>query len=247
MLNQLKNLGLTENEAKVYLAMLELGPAAVLEISAKAGVNRPTAYVQIESLKKMGLVSTQSKGNKTLFVAESPSQLEFILDKEQKLLESRKQELASVLPDLTSMFNLSDSKPIVRYFEGKEGLVKMQDEFLKKKPNEIVGITSFDDVLKVFPRQFESYTPERVKRKIHSRVIYTSSEGPFLAESDQKMLRQSKYVKPGDLPFNADITIFGDAVAIAALKGKLYGAIIEHQEIANSFKGLFEFAWKLIK
>jgi len=123
----------------------------------------------------------------------------------------------------------------------------MTEEFLKKKPKEIVGITSFDDVLKVFPNQFQSYTPERVKRGIKSRVIYTSSKGAFLKDSDKKMLRQSKYVESGKLPFNADITIFGDSVAIAALRGKLYGAIIVHQEIANSFKGLFEFAWNLIK
>ena len=73
--NQLKNLGLSDNEAKVYTAMLELGPATVLEISAKAGVNRPTTYVQVESLKKMGLVSTQTKGKKQLFIAQSPEQL----------------------------------------------------------------------------------------------------------------------------------------------------------------------------
>jgi amidophosphoribosyltransferase len=57
MIKNLKNLGLSDNEAKVYLSMLELGPSSVLEISAKAGVNRPTTYVQIETLKKMGLVS----------------------------------------------------------------------------------------------------------------------------------------------------------------------------------------------
>ena len=64
MLTQLKHIGLSENEAKVYLAMLELGPSPVLEIAAKAGINRPTAYAQIESLKKMGLVSMQTKGKK---------------------------------------------------------------------------------------------------------------------------------------------------------------------------------------
>ena len=77
--SQLRELGLSENEAKVYLAMLELGPATVLEIAAKALMNRPTVYVQIESLKQRGLVSTQSKGKKQIFIAESPSHLESML------------------------------------------------------------------------------------------------------------------------------------------------------------------------
>lgn len=40
LVNHLKNAGLADKEAKVYLAMLELGPSPVLPIAAKAGVNR---------------------------------------------------------------------------------------------------------------------------------------------------------------------------------------------------------------
>ena len=129
-INQLISLGLSDNEAKVYMAMLELGQATVLEISAKAGVNRPTTYVQIESLKKMGLVSTQIKGKKQLFIAESPDQLESVIERERKAIEYKKEELHKLLPELTGIFNLSDSKPQVRFFEGKEGLLKMQGELL---------------------------------------------------------------------------------------------------------------------
>ena len=246
-INILKNLGLTDNEAKVYLAMLELGPSAVLDIAAKAGINRPTTYFQIEALKKMGLVSSQTKGVKQLYVAESPDQLEFILNREGKILEQKKSDLINLLPELKTMYSLAGDKPQVRFFEGLDGLIKMQDEFLKAKPVEILAITSADDVFRVFPKQLENYTPERVKRKIHSRVIYTSSKGDFLKEGNERLLRQTKFVDPKDLPFNADITIFGNAVAIAALKGKLSGTIIEHREISESFKGLFEFAWRLTK
>src|SRR3989344_6740207 len=125
MLKQLTSLGLSDNEAKVYMAMLE--------ISAKAGVNRPTTYVQIESLKKMGLVSSQVKGKKQLFIAESPDQLEFVIEREIKTIEDKKAELARMMPELSGLFNVSGDKPQVRFFEGKEGLIKMQDEMLRSK------------------------------------------------------------------------------------------------------------------
>lgn len=118
MLNELKNIGLSDNEAKVYLAMLELGPAPVLEIAAKASINRPTAYFQIESLKKMGLVSSQNKGAKQLFLAESPDQLEFIINRETKLIEQKKTELSKVLPELKTLYNLAEDKPLVRFLKG---------------------------------------------------------------------------------------------------------------------------------
>src|SRR3989344_8581990 len=103
MLKQLTSLGLSDNEAKVYMAMLELGSATVLEISAKAGVNRPTTYVQIESLKKMGLVSTQTKGKKQIFIPESPDQLEFMIEREKKEIEVKKEELQKLLPELVNI------------------------------------------------------------------------------------------------------------------------------------------------
>jgi len=247
MLNELKNIGLSDNEAKVYLAMLELGPAPVLEIAAKAGINRPTAYFQIESLKRHGLVSSQNKGAKQLFMAESPDQLEFVLKRESQVIEQKKAELAKALPQLTTMFNLAGDKPVIRFFEGLDGLIKMQDEFLKVRVKEILAITSADDVFNLFPKHIQSYTPERIKRKIHSRVIYTSSKGDFLKGKDKEMLRQTKFVSPDKMPFHSDINIFGDFVAIAALRGKISGSIIQDKGIADSFRSLFEFTWKMIK
>lgn len=245
MLNQLKNIGLSENEAKVYLAMLELGSATMLEISAKAGINRPTAYVQVESLKKLGLVSTQTKGKKQLFMAESPEQLESVLENKNIELEQKRNELGKFLPELLTMFSLGDNKPEVRFFEGKEGLMRMDEEFLKSKEKKIIGIMSLDDVLNVFPESSDSYTKRRIKKGIHSRSIYTYSKGPVLKENDSNMLREAKYIPPEKLPFNVDITVYDDSVAIAALRGKISGTIIKHQEIANSFKNFLNLIWNL--
>lgn len=245
MLTELKNIGLSDKEARVYLAMLELGPATILEISAKASINRPTTYVEIESLKKMGLVSTQTKGKRQLFMAESPTQLGFIIDREKKTVEQKKEVLSKVLPELTTLFNLAEEKPLVRFFEGKEGLIRMQDEFLKTKNKKIVAIASLDDVLQVFPDHPSSYTPRRVQKKIHARLIYTSHRGPFLKQYDRAMLRESKFISPEKLKFTSDLTIYDDNIAIAALKGKISGTIITHREIATSFRGLFELMWNL--
>lgn len=121
MLERLKNIGLSDNEAKVYLVMLELGPSPVVEIARKAEINRPTAYVQIEALKKKGLVSTQMKGKKNLFIAESPEQIEFVIEQEKGEIERKSEDFKKLLPELMSVFNLFDQKPQIRFFEGREG------------------------------------------------------------------------------------------------------------------------------
>lgn len=245
MLEHLKNIGLSDNEAKVYLAMIELGQSPVVEIARKAEINRPTAYVQIESLKKKGLVSTQTKGKKHLFIAESPARLEFYLDSELKDVEQKKDELGKILPDLEKLFASVGSRPQVRFFEGKAGVLAMQNMLLKSGVSEIMGVSSMDSVVKIFPNIQKEYSPERVKKGIRSRLIYSYSGGPVLKESDEKVLRESRFISHDKMPFTGDITVYGNNVAIIAFEGQVSGIVIEHPEIARSFKQFFEFMWNL--
>lgn len=243
MLNQLRQMGLSENEARVYLAMLELGPATMLQISTKAEINRPTAYVQIERLKKLGLASTQTKGKKQFFIAEDPQQLLSVVEEERKAAEQKKEELAKFLPELESLFRLSDSKPQVRFFEGREGLLRMKEELLNVVAKEILVISPIDDVLRVFPDHATSYTKKRVAKGIHARLIYTSTKGKLYPEQDSENLGETHYLSADNLPFTIDITIYDNNVALSALRGKLSGTIITHAEIANSFRAIFELLW----
>ena len=54
---QLKKLGLTEKEAKLYINALELGSFSVMGIAHKSGIKRPTCYLILDELVKKGLVS----------------------------------------------------------------------------------------------------------------------------------------------------------------------------------------------
>ena len=245
MINELKNLGLSDNEAKVYLAMLELGPSSVIEIARKAEINRPTAYVQIESLKKRGLVSTQMKGKKQIYMAESPEHLEGMLDNQLHEIAVQKEMFSSVLPNLLSLYQSSGSRPTVRFFDGKEGLLRMQELVLKSGEKEVLGITPMDELLNLFPGHKSSYTSRRIKKGIRAKLIYTSAQGPILKDSDEKMLRESKFVSLEKMPFRGgDLTIFGSSVALTALRGQISGVVIENAAIAESFRQFFNFLWK---
>ena len=99
--NILENLGLTENEAKVYLASLSLGQSTILKISRTAEIKRTTIYSVIESLKQKGLMKIEIKGWKKLFVAESPEKLDV-------MIKNRREELKSSLPEFLALYNLQD-------------------------------------------------------------------------------------------------------------------------------------------
>jgi len=147
MLTELKNLGLSEKEAKVYLAALELGSSSVQKIGRKAGVNRATTYVMIESLIKRGLVSSFEQGKKRFFAATHPSQLvRLIRQKELDIQELKENLEKDLLPQLLSIHNIAGDKPKVRFFEGKAGLQAMADE-LKRTKEKLT--TKFSDTTQI--------------------------------------------------------------------------------------------------
>ena len=142
--NDLKQLGLSDKEAKVYLAVLELGPSTATQIAQKAEINRPTAYVQIENLMKLGLMNSHEKGKKTYFVAEPPERLQELVRKNQTEIEERGRRLKEILPELQVLFDSAEERPKVRFYEGKEGLKAINEDVFRIKKQEILSIYSAD-------------------------------------------------------------------------------------------------------
>ena len=246
MLAKLKEIGLSENEAKVYLAMLDLGPATALKIATEARINRPTAYAQIESLRKVSLATSKKKGGKTLFSAESPEKLEFLLNKQRSEIDVRREELQNIMPELMAAFDLAEDKPIIRYFEGKDGLAKVRQEELRCREKLFRNISSTDNVIPQIPDAISKHPLERIKRGIHSKLIYTSKKGPIFKKSDRASLRESKFIPPKNLAIKFDFNVFDDKVVLGLPSGKVGAIIIQNKNIAESFKSLFDFIWNSI-
>lgn len=251
MLEELNKIGLSNNEARVYLALLELGSATVQQIAQVAQVNRPTTYVQLETLMKDGLVTFFEKApsnkklkSKTYFRVEDPEYLQKLVSRERSQIDERERELVGILPELGRLFASSGERPRVRFFDGIEGLKTMDEECLKTKNKLIEGAMSLDDVEKVFPPETDYYPERRIKKGIHTRGIYTSSRGPVLKASDKKMLRETRFVPIDKYPFACDINIYDDTVSLASVRKKPFGVLIENKEIADSLRSLLKLAWE---
>lgn len=243
MLQELQDFGLSEKEARVYLAALELGKATADELAKQAKVNRSTTYVQIESLKQKGLVSSYDEGKKTYFAPESPEYLKRLFEKQSGELESKQKELEKLLPGLSKMFETAGERPRVRFFEGKEGLITMREEVLRSGAKEINVIYSADDSEKVYSEdERNEFLKRRASKGINTKAIYTRSSGKFLPPPSP--LTESRIVPEDIFPIGADIIIYENSVALTALKGKLMGVIIQSDEIAISMRSIFNLAWE---
>ena len=54
-ISKLKEIGLSDSEANVYLTLLKLGEATVAEISQSSGLHRTNIYDSLEKLKEKGI------------------------------------------------------------------------------------------------------------------------------------------------------------------------------------------------
>ncbi|OGC86631.1 hypothetical protein A2949_00015 [Candidatus Adlerbacteria bacterium RIFCSPLOWO2_01_FULL_54_21b] len=243
MLKELQDIGLSEKEAKVYLAALEIGRATADQLAKQAKIVRSTTYVQIESLMQKGLMSTYEEGKKTYFSPESPEYLKRIFDLKKREFEAREKELNDFLPDLVRKFEGAGERPVVRFFSGKEGITAMREEVLGlKKGEEYLIIFSRDSLAHIYSqKELDDFSDKRAKRGIKSRYIYTREGGKSTSEVPADTAR--RYISPERLPMQSDIFVYRNSVAIMALKGPIFGIVVESKEVADSFRAMFSVLW----
>ena len=241
---ELQKIGLSEKEAKVYLASLRLGKSPVQAISKEAGINRGTTYNIIESLTKKGLISSYQEGKKQYFFAESPDQLELLFKQQLEEIEHNRGRLKELLPELKQLDNKEKDKPVVRYFEGKNGIRAMvEDMFDVKRGTEIVMMYPYDDIERHFTsKELDEWRNKRIQGDVKARTIYTRSSGP--AERANIKVDRIR-VSEKEYPLKSDIAIYENRIRIASLDGqKMIGIIIEDGDAANTLRSVFELAWK---
>ncbi len=68
----LKEMSLSDKEAKIYISALRLGEAPPSEIAQNANIKRPTAYVLLQGLRERGLVASRKLSRGEVFRASSP-------------------------------------------------------------------------------------------------------------------------------------------------------------------------------
>lgn len=238
---ELQRIGLSEKEAKVYLASLELGPSPVQKIAAKAHVNRATTYVILEGLMKKGIITIYDQGKKRYFVAEGPNSLKNIISQQQKELDEKEKLLEALHSQLQSVYNVLPNKPVVKFYDGKEGLKSMQQEFLESTDSLariVYAPAAVDDLFTADERA--EHRKKRIAKKIKTKSIYCDAKGQKISME----LADTRRVPEEKFRFLSDITICGDKVQFASLKGHVSGVTIQSKAVADTLANIFDLAYE---
>ena len=240
---QLTEIGLSEKEAKVYMALLNGGALTADQTAKRARLNRSTTYVQIESLINKGLASTFKKGKKTFFSAESPNNLERLLDVRELDLKQQRANVQFLLPELMQQYSAGDERPLVKMYEGKGGITTLRNLVLdaaNKTVHVISDITKLQEIYNEEERN--EYSRLRSKKGITTKVLYSIEDNKpdLVAVAPQQLKRLSRT----KFPFDSDIYIFDDCTGFVSCGEHIHGVLIQSALIANTMRTIHKMLWE---
>lgn len=234
----LTNLGLTENEASVYLANLSLGPTTVLKIAKVAEQRRTTVYSVVESLKAKGLIHIEPKGFKQLYVAEHP-------DKLKNMLDVKKNSLERALPQFEALYNLKGGESTIKYYEGLESIKTIYDTILAPlKPNDdYLVMGDLEKFFNLDKKYFDDFLEKRIKSPAKARLISTDSEQARYMQKFAKNMNHEVRILPQTSKLSVDVMIVPQKVTIFNLNEPLSAVSLENKAMIEMHKQLFEIIW----
>lgn len=231
---ELRDLGFSDNEVKIYLTLLRIGRGKAGRISKESSLERTSTYNALKKLQERGLVSYVIEANRKVFAVAEPNK---ILD----MFKEKEERAKLIIPKLEQLKKAEQEKENILKFRGYAGIKTVLNDILKtcKDGEEHYIIGSEGQLTERMPTFAEIFVSRKDKKKLRARVLLR--KGRF---SDIR----SKYAKlrflPEDVQSQSVTNIYGDKVAIILWSEIPEAIIIDDKSTAETYKSYFEFMWK---
>ena len=231
-------LGLTSNETKVYLTLLDLGTAQAGQITEKSGIHRRNVYDSLSRLMEKGLLSFVIVNNNKMFSPVNPKRFLEIIDEKKFELESLKEKFEEAIPELELKSKMQE-KHDVRFYKGAEGLKTVFEDIIRTGQDYIgYGPGELEKVLKHYLTYF---IKKRASAKIKVRLIYNEDARNRIRKTP---LSEVRFI-PEEYSSRAALRIYGDKVALLLLsEQEPLAIVIKNKAISDGYRKYFEVMWK---
>lgn len=179
LVNELAQFGLEDNDAKMYLGLLQIGSVTVGNLSSKLEIDRGKAYRSLNRLRNVGLVST-TFSNPTICRAIDPDEalISVIQRREDEIITMRK--LASkIVTDLKHVKkeNASIENSSFTIIQGRSNIYARIGKLIQESTGLIYLITTVEDVLRMYHTSIPEKIALKKKNGVELRLLtFTNSE-----------------------------------------------------------------------
>jgi sugar-specific transcriptional regulator TrmB len=245
---KLEGAGLTGGEAKVYLALLELGPSTTGPRVEKSGVARSIVYQILERLAQKGLVSSMTKEQTKYFQAAQPDRILEYVEERQRKLEGEKKGLEELLPKLAAMQQAAKASEVA-VFTGFRGMISVHEHTYQKLARGegyyFLGIPQEQ------PKHYHAYWQRDHRRReragIKCRLLFHPKTQKEVLENRNSYSGCDARYMPVEINTPAWFMGYKGVAVIGFAAENPITIEINNRQVAESFRAYFEEFWKRSK
>jgi sugar-specific transcriptional regulator TrmB len=239
----LQEIGLTQNEIKVYLALLDTGESKTGEILKRSGLNSGKIYEILDSLQKKGFASFVVKSGVKYFSPADPKRVLDYLEEKKQAIARQEQDYQQVLPEILKRVSQRRTGSRIEIFTGLKGMKTAYSKELDFPKEQ--GL----DVLGVMPSKYYSkpildfFYLNHHKKRQHAgyriRKILANEK-----ESRNKEHERGAEIRFLPITSLVSVNVIGNLTIIGIFTEELIFITVESQEVAESFREQFRLLWK---
>jgi len=244
----LLEIGLTQGEAKVYLALLRLGESKTGRLAKEAGVSSSKVYKILDRLEKKGLAGHVLRQRVKFFTGVQPRRILDYLDERESEVKKQKALVHTLIPELELERALGVPKEEAAVYEGfkaVQNLYKnMLEELKRGETYHILGAGYSEEVpgMKAF---FQNFHTQRAKKGVHVKMLANHDVQGSLVPATQ-VLSEIRYL-PQYLITNMTIAFYKDTAFIFFLVKNPKGFLMKSAEAVRNFRAYFDAFWSIAK
>jgi sugar-specific transcriptional regulator TrmB len=230
----LEDLGFTNAEIKVYLALLEIGSTSAGEIIQKSNLQSSVVHMTLNNLISKGFVSFVKEGQRNYYQAANPRHL-------IEYIEEKKKQFEKILPELLKKQEMAKAKSETITFRGIKGIKELLYELLDGNSKEYNVFGSPHESLMMGEDFWINYHQKRIEKLIQAKFLFNKSLKEW-CKNNKYAKTEYKFTDEGFEPLTETI-IREDMVAIIVWTESPVGILIKNKIAAKSYISFFKILW----
>lgn len=230
---QLKRIGLTDEEINIYTFLLKRGSSKATIISKELGTARTTVYRFLSSLFEKGLIGENIQNNVKYFYPIEPERI-------PEIMQEKIKEIETIIPQLQEMKNEKFEETNTELFKGREGMKSIMKDILRtKKPYTFIGETEkYFSEIEIFTIQWLKQVEDN---KMKGRLLCSEKQNFKVAKTEEYRLL------PKELISNISTWTYGDKTALFIWLEPFYAVVINNKSVTENNRKTFDYLWKISK
>lgn len=258
IVEELGKLGLSKNQAAIYLLLVNRGELRIQEIVKLSGVPRSSVYESLVRLFELGIAEEVVRDNHKKIKPYSIGIIKHGLDDQVSYLQKLKSDLADLEKNINLGLTLSPPGSItIRYYKGRSGARQIFWNSLKAKGTAYI-FSDYGRSRYVGARFYENFVAESGKRGITENVIMNNNPRtwesikrfnyPPRASHARTRIEDLRFLDKEIYEIRGDTLIYDNIYAQVYLKNiEIIGFEIESKQFADSQRSLYKILWQRAK